>query len=138
MYLYLHQSENMNRRQNSPAGEELAAFREKLIRQALHDYCTRKKQPAAYEALKDAPIKKEPKGKPYFADESMNNRKKFPPIHFSVSHSGDWWGCLMADEPVGFDLEVCREKVNYEKIARRFFTAEEHDWILSMGREALF
>ena len=44
----------------------------------------------------------------------------------------------MADETVGFDLEVCREKVSYEKISRRFFAEEEHDWILSSGPESFF
>lgn len=138
MYLYLYHSENTNGPQNSAIREDLAAFREKLIRKALRDFCTREKQPAAYEALNNAQIKKEPKGKPYFADGTLNNGRKFPPVHFSVSHSGDWWGCLMADEPVGFDLEVCREKVRYEKIAGRFFTEEEYDWILSLGQEAFF
>lgn len=138
MYLYLYQSENKNGRQNFETREELVAFRDKMLRKALHDYCGRKRLHQTYEALKDAPINKEPKGKPYFADEPLNNGKRLTPVHFSVSHSGDWWGCLMADEPVGFDLEVCREKVNYEKISGRFFTQEEHDWILSMGQEAFF
>jgi 4'-phosphopantetheinyl transferase len=117
---------------------ELAAFREGLLRQALQDYCGRTMSYSDHEALKNVTIEKEPKGKPYFADLPSNNGMKPASIHFSVSHSGDWWGCLMADEPVGFDLEVCREKVSYERIARRFFTEEEHNWILSSGRESFF
>jgi hypothetical protein len=137
MYLYLYQSENIYGLQNTPTGEELAAFREKLVRKALEDYCGRTNQHQVYETLKNTPIQKEPKGKPFFAGLPPNDAKRST-VHFSVSHSGDRWGCLMADEPVGFDLEVCREKVDYERIARRFFTEEEHNWILSMGREAFF
>lgn len=138
MYLYLYQREHMVDPQNSKTREELIAFRDKLVRKALKDYCERKKQYQAYEALKNAQIKREPKGKPYFADFPLHDGKRLTSVHFSVSHSGDWWGCLMAEEPVGFDLEVCRDKMNYEKIAARFFTKEEHDWILSKGQDAFF
>jgi 4'-phosphopantetheinyl transferase len=138
MYLYLYQSENMDGLKNTQTRQELVAFRDRLLRKALYDYCERKNQHPEYEVLKNAPIRREPKGKPYFADEPLNSGKRLTPVHFSVSHSGDWWGCLMADEPVGFDLEVCLDKVHYEKIAGRFFTKEEHDWILSMGQEAFF
>lgn len=138
MYLYLYQSDNMDGQQKFQTREDLVAFREKLVRKALEDYCGRKQQHQAYEALKNASIKREPKGKPFFADLPLHDGKPLTPVHFSVSHSGDWWGCLMADERVGFDLEVCREQVNYEKIAKRFFTKEEHDWISSIGQEAFF
>jgi len=63
-----------------------------------------------------------------------------PAWNYWVSHWGDWWGCLMAEEPVGFDLEACskREKINYEKIARRYFTEEECELVLTDGRDAFF
>lgn len=138
MYLYLYQSENMSRLQNPSGREAVDALREQLVRKALKDYSGRTKRHQLYEKLKNAPIQKEPKGKPYFSDLSLNNGKSPASVHFSVSHSGGWWGCLMADEPVGFDLEVYREKVDYERIAGRFFTSEEHSWISSMGREAFF
>ena len=119
--------------------EERIAFRDVLVRKALSDYCSRiKKTSVLDETARDTLILKEPKGKPYFADMPLKNGKPLSEIHFSISHSGDWWGCLMADETIGFDLEVCRENVNYEKIAQRFFTEEERDWILSVGLEAFF
>jgi len=83
-------------------------------------------------------IQREAKGKPYFADLSGGKYKGKSAVHYSVSHSGNWWGCLMAEEPVGFDMEVCREKINYEKIAQRFFTKEECEWIHSYGLDAFF
>jgi 4'-phosphopantetheinyl transferase len=138
MYLYLYQSDNMDGQQKFQTREEFVAFREKLVRKALVDYCERKHQHRTYESLANTSIKREPKGKPYFADLPLHDGKRLTPVHFSVSHSGDWWGCLMADEPVGFDLEICREIANYDKIAGRFFTKEEHNWISSMGKEAFF
>ncbi len=138
MYLYLYQSENINKTHNSLTVAELAAFREGLLRQALQDYCGRKMSCPDREALNSVAIGKEPKGKPYFVDLPLNEGVRTASVHFSVSHSGDWWGCLMAEEPVGFDLEVCRKKVSYERISERFFTEEEHDWILSLGQEAFF
>lgn len=138
MYLYLYRSKNIDKPHNSMTAAELAAFREALLRQALRDYCGRKISYPDHEALKNVTIEKEPKGKPYFADLPLIDGKKPASIHYSVSHSGDWWGCLLAEEPVGFDLEVYREKVSYERISRRFFTEEEHNWILSSGRESFF
>ena len=44
----------------------------------------------------------------------------------------------MAEEPVGFDIEVPRESVNYVKIAQRFFTKEEWEWILIAGQDAFY
>lgn len=138
MYLYLYQSENMDNRQNVGRGEELATLRETLLWKTLEDYCGRNQLYPEHEALKSVSIKKEPKGKPYFANLPMTDGRKPASIHFSVSHSGSWWGCLMADEPVGFDLEVRRDKISYERISERFFTKEEHDWILARGKDAFF
>jgi 4'-phosphopantetheinyl transferase len=136
MYLYLHQSETNE--QSIKTKEERIAFRDSLVRKALSDYCKRIKTSVMDSTIQDTPILREPKGKPYFADMPLKNGKPLSEVHFSISHSGDWWGCLMADETIGFDLEVCRENVNYEKLARRFFTEEEHAWILAMGQEAFF
>lgn len=129
MYLYLYHRESNEKGQNSER-ESRAAFHERLIRQALEDYMDRNGCILPDEILSAVPIAREEKGKPYFLD--------LPAVHFSASHSAGWWGCLMAGEPVGFDLEVCREKVGYEKIARRFFAEEECDLILNAGREAFF
>ena len=136
MYLYLYHKESFEKKNREGADQPRSDFSEQLIRSALKDYLWRQPGAAEIEPEKIR-ILKEEKGKPYLvltgegADEIL-------PVHFSVSHSGCWWGCLMAAEPVGFDLEVCREKVNYEKIADRFFAKEESEYIKSRGSEAFY
>ncbi|MDR1246966.1 MAG: 4'-phosphopantetheinyl transferase superfamily protein [Clostridiales Family XIII bacterium] len=68
-------------------------------------------------------------GKPYFTD--------MPDVHFSISHSGRFWACLMTGAAVGLDVEditARRERdagreidagERYLKIARRYFTDDE-------------
>jgi 4'-phosphopantetheinyl transferase len=80
-----------------------------------------------------------PQGKPYFVDP--------PQVHFSVSHSGIWWACAFDSSPVGLDIEdlsARRNKANYNngnlwpRIAKRFFTQEEYEYVLNGGEEAFF
>lgn len=59
------------------------------------------------------------RGKPYLIGENA-------PC-FSLSHSGDWVFCAVADSEVGLDAQErtpCREKV-----AARWFTDPERDWL---------
>ena len=75
-------------------------------------------------------ISRTDKGKPYFP--------KFPQIHFSISHSGAYWACAVADEPLGMDLqehvylngetmeEAC---VRLRKLAYRFFHLREAEFV---------
>ena len=56
-----------------------------------------------------------PAGKPFVPDR--------PEWQFSVSHSGEWVVCAVADEPVGVDVE--RIGAVRESVARRFFTQTE-------------
>jgi len=124
MYLYLYRG---GRRDS-----------EKLVRSALLDYSSRKELDIPGHILPNLPIEKGEKGKPFFAGLQGPERKGKPEVYFSVSHSGDFWGCLMAGEPVGFDMEVIRERVNFEKIAKRYFAEEEYKLVLSSGLEAFF
>lgn len=141
MYLYLIYSENRNKQQIGTNQESRSGFSERLVRKALSDYCERQLPEYPAELLRETAIAtaiaREEKGKPYFPG-LFADHGGTPAVHYSVSHSGNWWGCLMADEPVGFDMEVCRGKVSYEKIARRFFTEEEYGLILSEGPDAFF
>ena len=66
------------------------------------------------------------KGKPYFPD--------CPERHFSVSHSGSYWTCAIAECEVGLDLQehvMLKNETEEEaaqrflKMARRFFHPEE-------------
>jgi len=124
MYLYLHRGARKDG--------------ERLVRSALLDYASRKGLGVPGHNLLELPIAKGEKGKPFFAGLQGPEGAGKPEVHYSVSHSGDFWGCLMAGEPVGFDMEVVRERVNYDKIAKRYFAEEECKLVLSSGLEAFF
>ena len=51
------------------------------------------------------------------------------PIHFSLSHSGDYVACVVSDSPVGIDIEQDFEE--REEVSRRFFNSAEHAYIAS-------
>lgn len=53
--------------------------------------------------------------------------KYHPEIHFSLSHSGDYAICSIGDKPVGNDIEFVKQ--GRLKVADRFFTEEELDWL---------
>ena len=48
-------------------------------------------------------------------------------IHFNLSHAGTCVVCAVSDRPVGIDIE--RPRKNAIKVAERFFTQAECDWI---------
>ena len=60
------------------------------------------------------------KGKPYFAA---------LPLSFSLSHSGLYVACALADFPIGVDIQ--RRTHTREALLRRCFSEEEHEYILS-------
>lgn len=73
-------------------------------------------------------LRKTPQGKPYLENS---------PFCVSISHSGEFWICVLSEREVGVDIErnrVCR----YEKIAARFFSSEEQQAVASKGREMFF
>ena len=49
------------------------------------------------------------------------------PLHFNVSHSGDWIACAVSSRPIGIDIEQLRQPDL--KIARRLCTPEEAAWL---------
>ena len=59
-------------------------------------------------------------GKPYIEDSD---------IHFNISHCQDWVVCAIHNTPIGIDIEKIRP-INL-KIAKRFFTAEEQNYVFS-------
>ena len=59
-------------------------------------------------------------GKPHLYDKTGE-------IYFSLSHSGKYAVCAIADSPVGVDIEEIKE--NRPEIARRFFNPEELKYI---------
>lgn len=49
------------------------------------------------------------------------------PLHFNISHSGDWVACAVSSRPIGIDIEQMRQPDL--KIARRLCTPEELAWL---------
>ncbi len=66
-------------------------------------------------------------GKPYFPEA--------PEVHFSVSHSGDWWACAFGDSPLGLDLQQ-HLPCSVPRLSHRFFHAEEDAYLRSLGYDA--
>ena len=64
------------------------------------------------------------KGKPYF--------KNSPDLHFSISHSGDYWVCALSCERIGIDLQEIRDS-SYLPLAKRFFHPDEYAYLSSFG-----
>ena len=58
-------------------------------------------------------------------------------IHVSVSHSGRYFLCLIADRPAGVDVQEERETA-VEKISRRYFTAREQRFVQEAGADGFF
>ncbi len=48
-----------------------------------------------------------------------------PPIHFNVSHSGEWALIALAHSPLGVDLEVLNDRISYRAIASQILTCRE-------------
>lgn len=53
-------------------------------------------------------------------------------IHFSISHSGDWWSCAVSTEEVGLDIQQERH-CRAEHLARRFYHPLEVAWLEKNG-----
>ncbi|MCU7958750.1 MAG: 4'-phosphopantetheinyl transferase superfamily protein [gamma proteobacterium symbiont of Bathyaustriella thionipta] len=59
------------------------------------------------------------KGKPYL-------QASPEPLHFNVSHSGDYWACAVSRSgAVGLDIEKLRSTSPAARLARRFFSDKE-------------
>lgn len=100
---------------------------ERLIWQALHQY---EQENGIEFAKENARICRQERGKPYF---------DCIPVEFSVSHTGDLWVCLMneGNQPIGVDIQIERN-TDYEKIAKRYFTQDEQQYISKHGRCGFF
>ncbi|MBQ9016379.1 MAG: 4'-phosphopantetheinyl transferase superfamily protein [Firmicutes bacterium] len=76
-------------------------------------------------------IRRLPGGKPVLADlKDAQDGAETPgrPVHFSVSHTGHLFGCIIAEVPVGLDIQkVTGAKAR--RLADRYFTDAEIAWI---------
>lgn len=79
----------------------------------------------------DAVIQRTEKGRPY------TERTDGETVHFSVSHSGRYFACLVGSEPVGVDIQQYR-RVRAAAIADRYFTDEEKRLIDENGEDGFF
>ena len=71
---------------------------------------------------------------------SLNQNKYGKPFleevedfQFNLSHSGDWVVCAVDSLPIGIDVEKIHD-VNLD-LSERFFSQEEHNWLLTMDVE---
>jgi len=114
---------------------------DRRVRECLNHYMLKNSNGIPSQASPDTgipgemSIQRTAKGKPMLRDH--------PEIHFSVSHSGNLWACAFSADPVGLDLEkrdpgigerkVGKTEERYLRIARRFFSAEEFDYVRVNG-----
>ncbi len=66
--------------------------------------------------------------KPYFISH--------PDIHFSISHSESIWICAFCEAEVGVDVQIMSRERPWEKLAGRFFCAEEADAVIRADNAA--
>lgn len=79
-----------------------------------------------------------PKGKPYIKiPDSSDFSEITEAVHFSVSHSGKYFLCAIADKNIGIDIQDHR-KADTKKIADRYFTEEEIQLIDEGGDKEFF
>jgi Phosphopantetheinyl transferase len=68
-------------------------------------------------------------GKPRFATDIG--------LHFSVSHSGQYWGCAISGQPIGLDIQ--KKSNQYQRgIAERFFHPDECRYLLEREFDGFF
>ena len=80
-------------------------------------------------------IRRTKKGKPYLV--SARSGRKVSGIHFSISHSGELWSCVVSDGPCGLDLQKMRPAA-FEALAKRFFFPEESRYIKEAGLRGFY
>lgn len=92
-----------------------SALTDELIKECLEAYGIQSRQ-----------VLRTPNGKPYVDQ-----------VHLSVSHSGEYFICIIADKPVGIDIQEKRQS-NTDKIAERYFTEMEKTYIEEHGEDGFF
>lgn len=123
MYLYLYEGSAIK----GEAGE-------RLVKRALTMYLAERgaeacKEAGSLDAFEMPTIMRSENGKPYFSGVGMPE--------FSVSHSGELWVCVIADFPVGIDIQEERT-IDAMKTAQRFFTDTEQVYVDIYGTQGFF
>lgn len=102
--------------------KDLGEDREVLIRQAALSYGVSENE------LRSEKILRSKNGKPFF--EKLD-------IHFSISHSESLWACLMGPFNCGLDVQYVKP-CNFAKIAGRFFSEREKEYVKRSGLDGFF
>ncbi|MGN1412680.1 MAG: 4'-phosphopantetheinyl transferase family protein [Anaerovoracaceae bacterium] len=95
-----------------------------LLRDAARSYA-----PHLTEA--ELSIGRSPAGKPFFTSPAAAE------LHFSISHSGGFWACILGNGPCGMDLQenrACRQ----DAIAARYFSDAEADYVKQDGLSGFY
>ena len=113
--------------------ESESKMQAELIKRCLRVYITEnctvnKKFNNTIKTIENTEIQRTSKGKPYVEADNLE---------FSISHSGNLWTCLVSDVPVGVDIQKIRA-VDAGKLAVRFFTEGEQQYIAKFGKESFF
>lgn len=77
-------------------------------------------------AAENLNIQRTEEGKPFFTSPAAAD------IHFSISHSGGLWACILGDGPCGMDLQENRS-CRQDAIAVRYFSDAEAEYVKQDG-----
>ena len=58
--------------------------------------------------------------------------------YVSISHSRDMVAVCKSDFPVGIDIELCNKNLDWQKLANRYFSSEELEYLSSNSCEDTF
>lgn len=110
------------RRDFDPAAERHAGFSNSLLCRAVAAYGIPRERAEALCLLRTE------KGKPFFKDSD---------IYFNISHSRNIWACLVGRSCCGLDIQYIRP-CGYKKIAGRFFSETEQQYVSEKGIDGFF
>ena len=110
------------RRDFDPAAERHAGFSNSLLCRAVAAYGIPRERAEALSLLRTE------KGKPFFKDSD---------IYFNISHSRNIWACLVGRSCCGLDIQYIRP-CSYQKLAGRFFSETEQQYVSEKGIDGFF
>lgn len=101
---------------------------DELIKDCLKEY-----------GMQNPQVLRTPKGKPYveLCKAPETEEPESCQVHFSLSHSGEYFLCIVADRPVGIDVQE-RKGSNAAKIADRYFSDDEKEYVKENGENGFF
>lgn len=77
----------------------------------------------------DLTVEKTASGKPFFVN--------MPDVHFSISHSGDYWLCAFSGTTIGADIQILRP-INAGLIIRGWYKIHEMELVKRFGLDMFF